>query len=142
MRFLLLLTLLSAMVAQGRKKNRQRDFPNIQVEQYVYLNNPSNYDLEVPGGWVYHQGGYRGIIVVRRFINNTQDDFVAFDRACPVHYSEDCSELVITDDDIYAQCKCNNEKYVLFDGSPSDGASESLIQYRTDYRSGVVYVYN
>ena len=142
MRFVLLLTLLSAMVAQGCKKSRTRNFPNVQVEQYVYLNNPSNYDLSVPGGWVYHEGGYKGIIIVRRFINNTQDDFAAFDRACPAHYSEDCSQLVIMDNNVYAQCKCHNEKYVLFDGSPSDGATESLIQYRTDYRDGVVYVYN
>ncbi len=142
MRFLLLLTVLFMMVAPACKKNRQTDFPNVRVEQYVYLNNPSNYDLATPGGWTYHEGGYRGIIVVRRFINGTQDDFAAFDRACPIHYSDECSQLIVTDDNIFGECQCNNEKYLLFDGSPSDGAQQSLIQYRTDYRDGVVYISN
>ena len=142
MRHLFVLTLIFLMVASACKKNQISDFPNVNVDQYVYLNNPSTFDLNAPGGWIYETGGFKGIVVVRRFVNNDQDDFAAFDRACPEHYDQDCSRLEVSGDDLFMKCSCNGEKYLLFDGSPSDGASLGMKQYRTTFNNNVLHISN
>ncbi len=141
-RFLSLLTFVLMIVASSCKKSRNANFPNVRVDEFVYLSNPSNFQLSSPGGWVYNQGGYRGLIIYRRFINGDQSDFAAYDRACPEHYSRDCSVLQVDADGIYAECSCNNERYLLLDGSPADGAQLPLIEYQTFLNGQVLNVSN
>ena len=135
-------TLILLGVASGCKKNKRPYFPNIGFEQYIYLNNPSNTALQHPGGWVYHNGGYRGLIVYRRYIQHTSRDFAVYDRGCPTHYDEDCGELEVTEDDLYVRCPCGGEKYLLLDGSPSNEAHYPLVPYRAQLNGNVLYVAN
>lgn len=129
-------------VASGCKKKQNDYFPSVAFEQHIYLSNPSSFDLSVPGGWIYSEGGYKGLIIYRRYLNGGQDDFVAFDRGCPSHFSESCGTLVVTDDDIYAQCKCDDAQYMLFDGSPGKGAKLPLRQYQVVRNGDVLYISN
>ncbi len=142
MRLFTLLTLLTALVASGCKKNQANDFPNVQVQEVLYLNNPSNQALQNPGGWVYAEGGYRGLIVYRRYLNNTANDFAVYDRACPEHFNQSCSQLAISADDIFAECSCQQEKYVLFDGSPGEGAARGLVPYAVNFDGQVLFISN
>lgn len=135
-----LLTAILLVVAWGCKKNNQRDFPRVEVREYIYINNPSNNILRSVGGSVTAQGGYRGLIVYRRYANRGNDDFAAYDQACPEHYDRECSQLEIGDDGNFAVCPCENEKYLLFDGSPGDSASTSLFEYRTNFDGEVIFV--
>lgn len=137
-----LLTLIMAGVACSCKKKQDNYFPSVAFEQYVYLNNPSNFDLTAPGGYIYIDGGYAGLIVYRKTLSGSPDDFIAFDRGCPQHYAEDCGKLSVSSDGIFAECDCNQEKYLMFDGSPGEGASLPLIQYRTKLNGDVLYIYN
>lgn len=137
-----LLTFLLTMVALGCQKSQNIDFPNVRVDEVIYLNNPSSQPLNAPGGWIYNPGGHKGLIVYRRFLNGGPDDFIAFDRGCPEHYEQDCGTLNVTSDDVFAQCGCNDEKYILFDGSPADGANRSMIIYRTTSDGQVLRVFN
>jgi len=141
-RFLTLLTLLLFMVASGCRKSNNNAFPNVRVEEYVYLSNPSNFDLTAPGGWIYHTGGYRGLIVYRRYVNGNQTDFGAYDRACPEHYADGCSKLDVDEDGTYAVCGCNGEKYLLLDGSPTGGGQYPLMEYPTNFDGQVLYISN
>ena len=86
--FTVVLTLIVLGVASSCKKNETSYFPSVAFEQRVYLSNPSSFDLSVPGGWIYTDGGYKGLIIYRRYLNGGQDDFIALDRGCPTHYSE------------------------------------------------------
>ncbi len=140
--FTVVLTLIVLGVASSCKKNETSYFPSVAFEQRVYLNNPSSFDLNVPGGWIYVDGGYKGLIIYRRYLNGGQDDFVALDRGCPSHYSESCATLKTTSDDLFAQCDCNNEKYLLFDGAPSDGATIGMRQYKVVRNGDVLYISN
>lgn len=140
--FTILLTLIIGGVASSCKKNDSVYFPSVAFEQRIYLNNPSSFELNVPGGWIYADGGYKGLIIYRRYLNGGQDDFVALDRGCPTHYSESCGTLETTDDDLFAQCSCSEEKYLLFDGAPSDGANLGMRQYRVIRNGDVLYISN
>lgn len=140
--FLLILTTIVFSVASSCEKNQERDFPLVSFDEYIYLNNPSNIALQNPGGAIYHTGGYRGLIIYRRFINGGNDDFGAFDRACPEHYRENCSQLEIEDDGIFASCPCGGEKYLLFDGAPGDSATTSMVEYQSTFDGAVIRVRN
>ncbi len=135
-------TLIFLSVASSCQKNNQRDFPIVSFDQYLYLNNPSNIELQNPGGAVYYLGGYKGLIIFRRFANNDVRDFAAYDRACPTHYEEDCSLLELSDDRVYAECPCHGEKYLLFDGSPAEDAVISMVEYRCTFDGSVIRIRN
>lgn len=130
------------MVAQGCKKSSPRDFPIVAFDEVLFLNNPTSQPLLTVGGAVLHTGGFRGLIVYRRFNNNDGRDFAAYDRACPTHYQEDCSRLEFSDDNLFVECPCHGEKYLLFDGSPADGAEISLMEYRTTSDGRVIRIRN
>lgn len=136
------LTILFLIVASACEKSQQRDFPVVSVDEYIYLNNPSNIDLLSPGGVITFGGGYRGLIIYRRYNNNDINDFGAFDRACPEHYRDACSVLEIDSDNLYATCPCEGEKYFLFDGAPAENATTSLVEYRCTFDGAVIRVRN
>lgn len=142
MRLLLLWTTVFLLVASSCEKSETSDFPNVNVEEYIYLNNPGSFNLTSPGGWIYHPGGVKGLVVVRRFVNGTQDDFAVFDRGCPEHFDQDCSRLEVDTDNTFLKCSCNDEKYLLFDGSPGTGANLGMRQYGTNFDGSVIRVFN
>lgn len=141
-RLSLYLTIVFVSVASSCEKNNQRDFPIISFDEVIFLNNPSNIELQSPGGAVFANGGFRGLIVFRRFANNDINDFAAFDRACPEHYDEDCSRLELSDDRVFAECPCHGEKYLLFDGSPGENATISMVEYRCTFDGTLIRVSN
>lgn len=139
---LYILTLLFAGVASGCKKNKTVYFPNVRFEEYVYLNNPSSFDINSPGGHIFHTGGYRGLIIYRNSLNGTASDFSVFDRACPEHFDEDCSVMDVSEDGLYAVCPCHGEQYFLLDGSPTKGAELPLHPYPVILTGDVLYISN
>ena len=130
------------MVASSCNKSRPNDFPDVAFETYIYLNNPSNSALLQPGGWIFHDGGYKGLIVYRRQVTGGPEDFGVYDRACPVHYAEACGRLSISDDDLFAECSCGGETYLLYDGSPIESSDVGLYPYPGSVNAGVLYVRN
>lgn len=138
----ILLTALFLGVASACENSRNRDFPNVAFQEYIYLNNPASLDLQSVGGTIFHGGGYSGLIIHRRYANNNSEDFAAYDRACPEHYAQNCGRLELSDDGIFAICPCEDEKYLIFDGAPGDGAELSLVPYRCTFDGSVIYVRN
>ncbi len=137
-----ILTLLLLSVASGCKKNERPFFPEVAFEQYIYLNNPSSFPLSAPTGFIYSEGGYRGLIVYRRTGETTVNGYIAFDRGCPSHYDEDCGHLDVSADGIYAVCRCNGEQYLLNDGSPAADASLPLRQYQLSLNGNILVIRN
>ena len=132
-----LLTLFFAVVASVgcNKQTDTNPIPNVAVNEFVYLNNPSSFNLQVQGGWVYNIGGYAGLVVYRRYFTQQYNDFMAYDRACPLHYAQSCGTLKVVDD-IYLECPCDGHQFLLFDGQPLDGKSPQLKYYNT-YFDGI-----
>lgn len=124
---------LLAFCAACNNQNEFYNIPNVAISEFIYLSNPSNFDLTVQGGYIYRQAGYRGLIVYRRYMNFDENDFVAYERACPLHYSEPCSTMKVVND-LTIVCECDGKQYSLFDGSPfADNPSPSVKFYRTTF---------
>lgn len=125
-----------------KDNNNIYDIPNVAVNQYIYLSNPSSFDLKVQGGSIYNPGGYKGLVIFRRYYNLDENDFVAYERACPTHYGKDCGSLLV-EDHTYLTCECNDEKFLLFDGTPVDHPSQNVKFYKTVFDGfNVIHVSN
>lgn len=121
------------------KKDEQDEIP------YVYVNfsiDPSSIeygDLNIPGNYAYVTGGYHGIIIYHR----TQNDYVAYERACTHDPLEDCARVEVDESNTLAECPCCGSRFLLLDGSPFDGpAILSLKEYRTNFDGKYLYVSN
>lgn len=115
--------------------------PYVYVDFYIDISSTQYIDLNAPGGYIYVTGGANGIIIRR----NDTNEFVAFDRTCTYHVSEN-RRVVVDDYGLYASDSVCGSKYLLLDGSPDPkGPSKiPLKQYRTAFTEGSTYlhVYN
>lgn len=140
----ILTTVLVVVASMGCKKQTQETLiPNVAVNEVVYLSNPSSFNLQVQGGWVYNTGGYRGLVVYRKYFAQQFDDFIAYERACPQHFADGCGQMTVVDD-IYLECPCTGHQFLLFDGQPLDGGPYPIRFYNTqfDAQSGIIRITN
>jgi len=112
--------------------------PNVQVDIYLNLNEPANYNLTTIGGWRYVTGGSRGLILYRG-----QDMISAYDRHTPLNSATSCAIVSVDSTNFFAVDACSGSRFLLVDGSVVDGiATVPLKQYRTSLISDVLRIYN
>lgn len=109
-------------------------------------------ELNIVGGWLYldENDGVvepsRGIIVYRL----STDEFLAFERTPP--YKPDsccnasktlCTRLLVDNYFPFIMDTCSMSKYLILDGSPVEGPSNSpLGRYYTEYNGQLLYIHN
>ncbi len=119
-----------------RQENQFLDpLPFVFVNEQVFVNELRAQPLTLPGGFIYINGGLKGIIVYRR----GQGDFVAVERQSPVvpgcQVKADASRLFLRD-------TCSNSQFT-FEGQVSSGpASANLRQYRVNYDGTRILITN
>lgn len=138
------LSILFLLFGSSCKKDEVRNedvnniIPNVQVDIYLNLNEPANYNLTTIGGWRYISGGSRGIILYRG-----QDMISAFDRHTPLNSANSCAVVSVDSTSFFAVDACSGSRFLLVDGSVVEGtATVPLKQYRTSLISDVLRVYN
>jgi nitrite reductase/ring-hydroxylating ferredoxin subunit len=120
-------------------KDKNETVPNTFVDIFIYTNNPEYVRLNSPGGWVYVQGGLKGIIVYR----SSNDEFKAYERSCPYQVEKACQTVVTSDNVTIADTSCCGSNFNISDGGVSKGpASQGLRQYQTTFGNGVLHIYN
>lgn len=127
--FLAILLFAELFTGQGCKKESET-IPNVYVDFYIYLNQPSYAALNSVGNFVYVTGGVKGIIVYRKSL----DEFVAYDRSCP--YDPDAGNAIINVDstNVFSSDSNCGSKFNLLDGSVLNGpATRPLKSYRTSF---------
>ncbi|NDD47234.1 MAG: hypothetical protein EBZ31_02610 [Flavobacteriia bacterium] len=137
--FLVLLTVLIACDGS----TSQHPVPYAPVNETIYLNTPSAYDLQFVGGSVaFPNLGYRGIVVYRRTNYGDANDFGVYDLCCPNHVSGTCGTLLLVDN-LTAKCPCDDQSFLLFDGSAMDGTTTwGLKPYQVGYDGVALYLSN
>lgn len=124
-----------------KKSNQTDPIPTVPVNITVPLRLPEYSALNSIGNYVYINGGYKGIIVYRR----TLDQFVAFERACPFDPTTSGAIVVVDSSGVMAKDSKCGSKFNLFDGSVVNGpAARSLKPYNVEYNqnSETLYIYN
>ena len=125
------------------KKNNNSDtqIPNVPVSFTVYLSLPQFVSLNSVGGYVTVVGGYRGIIIYRRAL----EEFVSFDLACPFDPTVSGAKIQVDSSGITTVDPHCGSKFSLYDGSVLHGpATRPMKSYNSVYDSNnnSVYVSN
>ncbi|MGY6562537.1 MAG: hypothetical protein ACXITV_10555 [Luteibaculaceae bacterium] len=100
------------------------------VDFVIDLSLPQFFELSTVGGVSFVTGGFQGIIIRR----NTPDEFVAFDRQCPVDPEAICRLMVDPSGLFASNPECCSATFTLFDGNITDGVSpRGMYRYNTFY---------
>lgn len=127
MRKLVLLFLLTSFFSC--EKNDSNDIlPKLAVNITIDLNLPQYLDLQIPSGWVYINGGLKGILIQNT--GSGSSPYKAYDRACP---NNDCTLPMTFDGSLKLTCSCDSSEYSIIDGSPqTPGNSHFAREYRVN----------
>ena len=119
-------------------ENEVYDFPQVDVNLNLYINNPEFFNIEAPGGWIYLNGGVAGILLYRKNL----DEFIAYDRASTYNPVEDCG-ITVDLDNIILKDPCSDSQFLITDGSVIQGpASQALKRYNTNLYGNNLSIYN
>ena len=140
--FLLLILNLILLVPGGCDKEQQIPVPYVYVNYTVYLSNPSNYHLLVPGGYlILKNEGNLGIILYRQTLGE-RNDFVAFDLTCTHEPLEACI-VAIDSTGFYLECPCCGSKFTVWDGMVAQAPARwPLKEYQTAFTGSTVRIFN
>ncbi len=133
-RFTLILFLsIIAIQACNNDDDELNQVPIVATDMTININLPGFSALQNPGGWVYLNGGSRGIIVYRASL----ESFSAFDRHCTYRVQDGCQ--VVVDDGITAtDSLCCGAQFEIVNGLPiTEPAERPLTTYRTQYNPNV-----
>ncbi len=114
------------------------NFPQVDVNINLYLDNPSNINLQAIGNYIYLNGGVGGILVYRKSL----DEFIAYDRASPYNPTYDC-RVEVQKDMIHIKDPCSESEYLIIDGSVLQGpANQALKRYTTILNGSQLSIFN
>ncbi len=121
----LIISLFLYMTSCGKEDDHP--VPNVRVELDI---NVIHYNLNQPGMSAELVGhGYRGIFIYRV----SQDQFRAFDRACPDNPHQ-CTLNISEENQVIAEADCCESDFILIDGSSVNNMSNyPLREYRTSF---------
>lgn len=123
----------------SKKSENANDIPYVFVNFSINPNSTEYIRLNTVNGSEYLTGGYKGILVFRKSVN----EFVSFERACPYDWQSTNARIVIDTSGITAYCPVCKSKYILLDGTPYSGPSRyPLKQYQTSYDGNLLYISN
>ncbi len=121
-------------------KEKEYPIPNVPVNLYINLDLPSYNALNAPGGWVYVEGGSRGIIIYRNF-----DSFIALDRHSTYEPEKECAIVSVNPDNNFELLdSCSESKYSIISGVVIKGPAQHGLRRYNTYWDGAytVSVYN
>lgn len=124
------------------KKDNNNTVNGGYVNITINLNDPTAFQLNAVGGWIYISGvdaGLKGLIVYRRSL----DEYAAYDRACTYDPNASCALVKVESSGVTAIDSCCGSKYEIYYGSVTHGpASQPLIQYKITRDGNYLYVSN
>lgn len=129
------------LVWSGSGCRRQTNgVPNVLVDVYININNPTYYTLQAVGGWSYYNGaGSQGLILFRRSL----DEIACYDRHSPFEPENNCIASIDPNTNITAIDPCSGSTWLLQDGSVTQGPAVFPLQpYQTSFDGTTIHIYN
>lgn len=135
-----LFTLIMFLLLPHCDKDKDREpIPNVNVNLNLDISSTLYSDLAVVGGYVYLTGGYKGLIVYRM----SNDEFVAYDRACPYDYEKPEARVDVEDNGLTLIDSTCMSRFLLLDGSVVEGpAKHPLKKYHTSFDGDNLHIFN
>ena len=112
--------------------------PNIAVNIQINLQSITYSKLSVDNGWVYLNGGNRGIILYRA----SSTSYLAFERTCSYYPNNTCARVKVDPTNFYLTDTCC-ASYFNFSGVPTSGpATFPLKQYSVSLNGSILNIIN
>ncbi len=128
----LFLTFFILIISSCDNNYPEERIPFVYVEVDINLNNLQYANLRNPGGYVYYDAGYKGLIIY----HEGNGVYRVFDRACTYDPNADCIPVETDESGLFMIHKCCTSTF-SFNGNPTGGpASLDLVEYRT-YVDGI-----
>ena len=128
--------LLSASLLFSCKKQDEEEIPYAPVSIVLYTNDPLLNKVATPGTWTYISGGVKGILLYRK----SMGEFIAYERNSPYQPSKGCA-VEVDNSNILVEDKCSGSKFLITDGSVSNGpATKGLKLYNTSFDGTVLNI--
>jgi nitrite reductase/ring-hydroxylating ferredoxin subunit len=122
-----------------KKETQPTEIPYVYVNFSLNPNSTQYIELNVVNGWETVYGGYNGILIFRKSL----DEFSAFERACPYDPLTAGAQVKVDKSGITCYCPVCGSKYIMTDGTPYEGPSHyPLKQYATYYDGAMLYITN
>ncbi len=139
LKYFIIILMFLALVSVSCKKDKQdSNVAKVPVDFYLYLNEPSNVNLNAIGGWLYVNAGTKGVIVYR----SGDETFTALEQNCPYDPDKECS-LVEVYSGISAVDSCCSSQFSIYDGSVINGpATQPMYRYQSVLNGTVLHIYN
>jgi nitrite reductase/ring-hydroxylating ferredoxin subunit len=132
----LLLILIINLLACKKEEGR---IPVVNVDYYLYISDPKYVNLNAVGGWVYINGGSRGILVY----HSSPDEFMAYDRHCTFEVENSCGQVKVEPDNVSLKDSCCGSTFLIMDGSVTNGPAQvPLKRYTTYFDGSQLRIYN
>jgi nitrite reductase/ring-hydroxylating ferredoxin subunit len=129
-----------SLSCKKKNANNNEQIPNSYVNINIYKNTPEFFPLNTVGGWIYKDGGVKGVVIYRA----STTDFVAFERSCPHDGGTNTSALVkvLSDNTTLKDTICGSQ-FLIMDGSVLNGPSGyPLRAYHATFDGDLLHVYN
>jgi hypothetical protein len=97
---IVLLSVLSCKKDSNNGSNSTDFFPPVAVRIDINLALPQYNVLTLPQGWVYEAGGNKGVVIY----HTINDEYVAFDRTCPVDPQKECAFVSVDSSNSFYRC--------------------------------------
>jgi hypothetical protein len=121
------LALQASVLYQCKEDIYLDEIPIVYVEEIINLNNFEYSQLNNIGGFVYIEGGIRGIIIYRKSL----DKYLAFEQNCPYQPYDECALVKVDQSTLFMVDSCCSSTFD-FEGYPTGGpARVPMRQYRT-----------
>jgi hypothetical protein len=116
----------------------QSGVPNVAVNIEINLNDISNVDLKLIGGYIYVDGGVRGIIVR----HESQNLYKAYDRNCTYQPSDPKAIVDVHTTGFYLEDISCGSTFDL-NGFPTGGPAEfPLKEYSVSLAGDILFIFN
>lgn len=137
--FFLFATALLTLFPSCKKEEQAPEIPYVYVGFSLNPNGTQYINLNRVNGWETVYGGYNGILIFRKSLN----EFVAFERACPYDPLTEGAQVRVDESDITCSCPVCGSRFILTDGTPFEGPSHfPLKQYTAIYDGSMLYISN
>jgi hypothetical protein len=129
---ILLLVAFSLTFSFCKKKNKavQDNIAYQVVNITLFPNDPLYFKLQSVGGWVYINGGVNGIIVYRKTLTNSTNDFIAIERTSTALPDDSEAKVKVQSDNFTLKDTISGSTWRIIDGGLLTGpANQNLRQY-------------
>ncbi|WP_026463360.1 Rieske 2Fe-2S domain-containing protein [Adhaeribacter aquaticus] len=112
--------------------------PYVPVNEQLNLTNIQYNQLRRDNGYVYINGGLRGLIVIRQNANH----YLAIERTCSYKPADACALVSVDPSGLFLKCGCCNSQFDLTGRVTGGPAAYPLRLYGTSLNGNLLYINN